>query len=637
VIKKKTSKRRMRRITAISRGNKPKRQGSWQLWIWMIFVVFAAGIIIRHLVIIQVFSYDKFFSKARSQHQYYEELTPRRGKIYFQNKDNPYPVVVNEERDMVIAVPKNIVDIEGTAMTLATVLNIPVEEVREKITKNRNDMYEVIKKQITDDESLALREKNLLGVELIPEYYRSYTAAPLGSQLVGFLGYENDVKRGQYGVEGYFNEVLKGKEGFLKAERDTGGRWISIGLRSFQEQRNGDDLVLTIEQAVQLYVEKKLEEAVKKFGAESGNLIVMNPNNGHIIAMANYPTYDNSKYSEVTETSLFQNKCIQAQYEPGSIMKPFTISVAMNEGKIEPETTYNDTGNVAIAGYNIQNSDGSANGKTSMTEVLELSLNTGAIFAQRQVEKKKFKEYFERYGFGEKLGIDLIGEANGDTRNLANMKDINYATASFGQGVSMTPLQMAVAMSALVNGGQLMKPQIVDKVIDPDGKETEIPPKLLNQVINSKTSSKIKAMLVAAVKNGWGKKVSIPGYLIGGKTGTAQVPNLNGPGYSSDTIHSFLAVAPINNPQFVVLTKLDKVSAVTFAADSACPITREIFDYLFEYYNIPPTEEISEKEMEEYKKNKETLREFLSTPDNEEEEENEEDLPEVDDTIEFKE
>jgi len=614
----KTNPRRRRIIKACSKDRKPRIKGNWQLWLWLLIVILATGAIVHRLYIIQVVSHNKFFSKAKDQHQYYEELTPKRGKIFLQNKGRPYPAAVNEEKDMVIAVPKHIVDIEGTIMTLATILNIPEEEVREKITVNPNDMYEVIKRELTDDESLKLREKNLKGIDLIPEYWRSYTAAPLGSQVIGFVGYENDRKRGQYGVEGNFEEVLKGKEGFLKAEKDTGGRWISVGIRTFQEAKNGDDLVLTIEQAVQYHVEKKLKEAVEKFGAESGSIVILEPSTGKIIAMANWPSYDNSKYSETEETSLYQNMCIQEQYEPGSIMKPITISIAMDTGKVTPETTYNDSGVVVIGPHSIHNSDFSANGRTSMTRVLELSLNTGAIFAQRQAGKKDFQKYFQNIGFGEKLGVDLIGEANGDIRNLKTMRDINFATASFGQGVSVTPLQMTNSLATLVNGGYLMKPQIVDKVINPEGEENIIPPKEIRKVIDAKTSAKIRAMLIAAVKNGWGKKALIPGYLVGGKTGTAQVPNKGGPGYSSDTIHSFLAAAPMNSPRFAILTKLDKVSAVTFAADSACPVTREILDYLFEYYNIPPTEDISEKEMEEYKKNKEKFKEFLSSEEEEE-------------------
>lgn len=593
--------------------NSAKKPKEWRLWIWFAFVIIFAVIIFHRLFIIQVLSHDELFSKAQNQHQYYEELVPKRGEIYLQNKGKTYPAAVNEEMDSIIAVPKNVVDIEGTAMTLATILNLPVEEIRDKLTKDREDMYEIIKRKLTEDESLAIQSKALKGIELVPEYWRTYPASPLASQAVGFVGYTNEQKSGQYGVEGYFESALQGRGGFLRAEKDTGGRWISIGLRTMQKAEDGDNLILTIEQSVQYFVEKKLEEAVKKFQAESGNILIMAPKTGKIIAMANYPSYDNGDYSKVTESSLFQNRCIQEQYEPGSIFKPITYAIALDTGRMEPETTYNDGGSVSMGGYTLHNFDGKGRGVIPMTTALDLSLNTGAIFAQQRAGKEKFLEYLKKFGFGEELGIELVGEAKGDIKNLSNMKDLNFATAAFGQGVAVTPLQIVTAMSAVVNGGKLMKPQIVEKVIKNNGEEIQIPPKEIRRVISEEASKKIKAMLISVVKNGWSIKCAIPGYLIGGKTGTAQLPNPGGAGYSSDTIHSFLVAAPMNDPAFTVLVKLDKVKAVNYSSDSASPIARQVLEFLFDYYNISPTEDITEKEKATYKMHADRLKAFLGT------------------------
>lgn len=589
------------------------KKRDWRLWFWFTFILVVAVIIFYRLFVIQVLSHEELFSRAKSQHQYYEELTPKRGEIYLQNKGKTYPASVNEEMDTVIAVPKNVVDVEGTAMTLATILNIPVEEVRDKIAKNREDMYEIIKRKLTDKESLELQNKGLKGIELIPEYWRTFPASPLASQTIGFLGYSGEERSGQYGVEEYFDSSLKGKGGFIKAEKDTGGRWISVGLRTLQKAEDGDNLVLTIEQSVQYFVEKKLEEAVKKFQATSGNILITEPKTGRIIAMANYPTYDNGNYSEITDASLFQNKCIQEQYEPGSIFKPITYAIALDTGKMEPTTTYHDGGSVSMAGYTLHNFDGKGRGVIPMTKALELSLNTGAIFAQQRAGKEKYYEYLKNFGLGEKLGIDLIGEANGDIKNLAEMKDLNFATAAFGQGVSVTPLQMVTAFSAVINGGHLMKPQIVEKVVKSNGEEITIPPKEIRRVISEAASSKMRAMLISVVKNGWSVKSAVPGYLIGGKTGTAQIPNPNGAGYGSEMVHSYITSAPMNDPRFTILVKLDKVKAVNFSSDSSSPIARQILEFLFDYYNIPPTEDITDKEREQYKMYADRLRAFLGT------------------------
>ena len=593
-----------------------KKTRDWRLWFWLILILIIAGIIFHRLFIVQVLSHEELFSRAQSQHQYYEELTPKRGEVYMQNKGKTYPAAVNEEMDTVIAVPKNIVDIEGTVMTLATVLNLPQDEIRQKITQDREDMYEVIKRKITDEESLELQNKNLKGIELVPEYWRTYPASPLASQTVGFVGYNGEDKSGQYGIEEYFDSSLHGKGGFLKAEKDTGGRWISVGMRTLQKAEDGDNLVLTLEQSVQYFVEKKLEEVVKKFGAVSGNILIMEPRTGRIIAMANYPTYDNGDYNGITDTSVFQNRSIQEQFEPGSIFKSITYSISLDTGGIQPDTTYNDAGSVSMAGYTLHNFDGKGRGVIPMTKALELSLNTGAIFAQQRAGKEKYYQYLKNFGFGEKTGIDLVGEASGDIRNLAEMKDLNFATASFGQGVSVTPLQMATAFSAVINGGHLMKPQIVQKVIKSNGEEVEIPPKEVRQVISEATSAKIKAMLISVVKNGWSIKSAVPGYLIGGKTGTAQIPNPNGGGYETDMIHSYICGAPLNDPRFVILIKMDKVKAVNFSSDSASPVARQILEFLFDYYNIPPTENITEKEMQQYKMYGDRLKAFLGTESN---------------------
>ncbi|MFH1182872.1 MAG: penicillin-binding protein 2 [Candidatus Moraniibacteriota bacterium] len=593
-----------------------KKKHDWRLWFWFILIILISGIIFHRLFVVQVLSHEELFTRAQSQHQYYEELTPKRGEIYLQNKGKTYPASVNEEMDTAIAVPKNVVDISGTAMTLATVLNLPVEEVRDKLTKNREDMYEVIKRKLTDNESLELQNKNLKGIELIPEYWRTFPASPLASQTVGFLGYNGEDKSGQYGVEEYFENSLRGKGGFLKAEKDTGGRWISVGLRTLQKAEDGDNLVLTIEQSVQYFVEKKLEEVAKKFQATSGNILIMEPKTGRIIAMANYPTYDNGNYGEVSDASFFQNKCIQEQYEPGSIFKPVTYSIAIDTGKMEPTTTYNDAGSVSMSGYTLHNFDGKGRGVIPMTKALDLSLNTGAIFAQQRAGKEKYYEYLKNFGLGEKLGIDLIGEANGDIKNLGQMKDLNYATAAFGQGVSVTPLQMVTAFSAVINGGHLMKPQIVEKVIKNNGEEIVILPKEIRRVISEATSAKMRAMLISVVKNGWSVKSAVPGYLIGGKTGTAQIPNPNGAGYGTEMIHSYITSAPMNDPRFTILVKLDKVKAVNFSSDSSSPVARQILEFLFDYYNISPTEDIADKEREQYKMYADRLKAFLGTDTN---------------------
>ena len=570
---------------------------NWRLYFIFIFMLGGVLIILFRLIMLQVWDYNELVAKAKDQHLSFETLQAKRGQIFMRDgEDNTIPVATNEDMDMVVIAPKYIEDIEGTIQTLATVLNMDTEEIRKKVMK-REDVYEVIKRKLSREESSALAEKKLAGVELVPESWRYYPEGELASQILGFIGYKEDNHKrvGQSGIEAYFNDILEGESGFVKAERDTIGRWISISQRTMERPEQGTDIVLTLDQSVQYFVEKTLKEAVEKYEADSGTIIVMNPQNGQILAMANFPTFNNNDFSDVEDMGVFRNRAISDQYEPGSSFKPINASMGIDLGKLTPDSTYVDTGVFSIAGYNIHNSDGKAYGEITLTRFLELSLNTGAIWAMQTTGKENFLKYIKDYGFGQETGVELLGEADGDIANLDYMRDINYVTASFGQGISVTPLQLITAFSAVVNGGKLMKPQIVDRFIYDDGKEEIVEPKEVRQVINSKTSAKMRAMLISVVKNGWGKKAGVPGYLVGGKTGTAQVPDPNG-GYSDQMIHNFVGFGPGSNPQFVTLVKLDNVKAVNFASDSVTVVTGKLNKFLLDHYNIFPTEEIKEEE-----------------------------------------
>ncbi len=571
---------------------------NWRINLLVVFIILTAGIIIERLIVLQVMDHEALAAKAKKQHQFFEKLNPNRGQIYLKDgENNIIPVATNENQDMVFIVPKYITDIEGTIKTLATILQMDEGEIREKVMK-REDLYEVIKRRLSKEESRLISEKKMAGVELVPESWRHYPEGELASQVLGFVGYNNDKRIGQYGVEGEFNDVLEGELGFLKAEKDTAGRWISISKRILERPKNGIDIVLTLDQTIQYFVEKLLKESVEKYGAVSGSIIVMEPSTGKITAMANFPTYNNNEFNKVEEKSLFKNSCIQDQYEPGSVFKPIIASAAIDLGKLTPDSTYVDKGSYSVAGFTIHNSDGKAYGKTSLTRFLELSLNTGAIWVMNSIGKENFLDYLKKYGLSGKTGIELLGEAEGDISNLDYLRDVNFVTASFGQGVSITPIQLITAFSAVINGGSLMQPKIVDRFIyDEEEDEERMSAEKVRQVIDPKSSAIMRAMLISVVKNGWGKKAGVPGYLIGGKTGTAQVPNEDSGGYSDRVIHSFIGFGPADDPKFITLVKLDEVSAVNFSSDSATLVAGRLHKFLLDYYHIFPTEEIKEEEL----------------------------------------
>ncbi len=555
-------------------------------------IAFFGCLIILRLFFLQIVNHGEFTAKAADQHLGKYTVAADRGEIFLQDGGGLYPVAVNKEFDMVYVSPKDITEKEFTARELSGVLAVPYEDIVTKVYKE-NDPFEIIKKKISLDETKILQEKKLQGVHIIPEKYRHYPGETLASQVVGFASLDPDAKTPGYGIEAFFDQELSGLPGEVRQEKDAAGRWIPLSDREVLEVEHGDDLVLTIDKTIQHETERILSEAIQKYGADSASAIVMDPQTGKILAMATAPTFDPNKYREVEDYALFLNQNVTFEYEPGSIMKPLTVAFGIEEGKITPDSTYVDPGVVNIAGYEIRNAEDKTYGLSNMYKVLDESINTGVIHVEQLVGNEKFKSYMERLGFGEKTGINLPAETTGNIKNLENTnRQIQFFTASFGQGITTTPLQMTAAFASLANGGKLMRPQIIEKVIKSNDDEIAIKPKEVRRVFSEKTSEEMAKMLRSVVVNGHGKRADVPGYLVGGKTGTAQVAKQGSVGYEEGTsIGSFAGYAPLNDPKFVIVVKIDNPRTVEWAESSAAPAFGEIMKFLLEYKRIPATED----------------------------------------------
>jgi len=303
--------------------------------------------------------------------------------------------------------------------------------------------------------------------------------------------------------------------------------------------------------------------------------------------LANFPNFNPNEYSKEKNFEIFQNGAIQKIFEPGSSFKAVTMAIALNEGKITPETTYYDKGFIKVGAETIYNYDKRVYGQKSMAEVLEKSINTGAVFAVQSVPKDIYLKYLDKFGINEKTGIDLQGEIFSINTNLKNGKEINLATASFGQGIEMTPLNLAQAFCVIANGGKLIKPYVVEKIVDGIGTEIETQPVILEEgILTNQTVTQLTTMLINVVENGYGKKAKVPGYYIAGKTGTAEVP-VGGKYDPNKTIQGFAGFAPALNPRFVILVKLDNPKVKT-AEYSAAPVFGKLAKYILDYWQIPP-------------------------------------------------
>ncbi len=562
--------------------------------LFLVFLVMLLLIVIK-LYFVQIASHEKYKDIAFRQHNVEKNIISSRGEIFLKNHDDVYPVGVNREYFLAFLSPRDVDDelITDVAKRTSEALGVDYDMVLQKLAK-RNDVYEVVRHKIERDEKEKIAKMNIQGLHFLPEYFRFYPGGSLAAHVVGFVGSDGNEYVGRYGIEAYFDKELHGSDGKVIQNRDARGGWLTSSKRIVSAKKDGDNLFLTIDYTVQYEVERILKEAVKKYDADSGSIIVMEPKTGKILALANYPTFTPNKYNEVDDISVFRNNMVSEEYESGSVFKPITIAMGLDDGKITPDTTYVDTGHVKAAEYTIKNSEEKVYGLQTMTQVLEESINTGVIYVEKLVGNKKFKEYVERFGFGNLSGIELPAEADGNISNLQHLnRNIEFYTASFGQGITVTPLQLAVAYSALANGGELLKPQIVEKIVHANGEEETIEPHVVHRVISEKASKQIGKMLRSVVVNGHGKRADVPGYLIGGKTGTAQVANTGKKGYDdSQTIGTFAGYGPIDDPRFVIVVKMDNPKTVIWAESSAAPTFGKVMQYLLDFYNIAPTEKI---------------------------------------------
>jgi cell division protein FtsI/penicillin-binding protein 2 len=556
------------------------KQFAWRSNVLVVIIYIFGILILGRLFVLTVTKHDIYQDQAENQINLLITQKTKRGEIYFNNKGELFSAAINKQWPMIYADPSRVKSDQrkNIATELSKILNIDENEILRKISK-KDDQFELLKNKLSETEIDAILKLNMSGIKMKNEEIRYYPGGKLASHAIGFLGYYGDSRMGQYGIEEFYEKSLSQE---IKAENINNDPNISL---------SGENLVLSIDSNIQLFVEEELEKTVNTYSASAGTVIIMEPKTGKIMAMANYPNFDLNEYAKVDNLDVLINSAISTVYEPGSAFKPLIMAMAIDQGKIDPSTTYNDTGSVKIGGYAVYNADKKQYGVQTMTQVLEKSLNTGVIYVERLLNQSVIKQYYKNFGIGEKTGIDLPGEVSGNMNNLDSGRDLNFATAAFGQGISVTPLQLLRAIGTIANDGVIVKPYIVERIFKNDNiqEDTINYASSSKKVISSETSSYLKSMLVSVTENGTGKRAKITGYWIALKTGTAQVPSKESGGYSDDeTIHTIVGFAPAYNPRFVILAKIDRPQGVRFAEGSVTPLFRNIVEYLLSYLEISP-------------------------------------------------
>ena len=558
----------------------------------------ALGSVVVRLFQLQILEYSAYKLLASDQHEVQAQLVPKRGTIYLRDRfdGSLHPVAKDRETWQVYSVRREIKDATSTAVALAPMLELPAEQILFQMLYATSS-FQVLSKDVPMEHAETIRGNRYPGIGISKGPTRFYPEQGLGGQVFGFVGMDDDNHRvGRYGLEGSFNEELAGTYGTLLIEKDAAGRRMSIGTTELQHARDGSDLVLTLDRAMQYEACRKAAGAVAEFQAESASIVVMDPETGAVWAMCSAPDFDPANYGKIDSISVLNNPATFDQIEPGSIFKPLTMAAGIEEGKIGPNTTYVDPGEEKIDDFTVRNSDKLAHGLQTMTEVLTKSLNTGTIFVQRLLGKETFRKYVQNFGFGEKTGVGVGPEAEGDIRPLDKKGSIFAATASYGQGISVTQIQMLTAFGALANGGRLMQPFLVKEVVHPVGQRIVTEPRVVREVMSRRTSRLVSGMMVTVVESGHGKLAAVPGYYVAGNTGTAQVPNPNGPGDLPDaTIGSFVGYAPSDHPRFVMLVTVVKPKTVSFAESSAAPVFGDMAKFILSTLQVPPERPITAK------------------------------------------
>lgn len=555
-------------------------------------------------------------------------------------------LVVTENGD-VYAYPPEISNKGKTAELLAEVFRVDAANLES--TLEGTNRYTVIKRKLDPEISVQIDDiidndenGDFLGIDMLEEYYRYYPEGELAAQV---LGYTNSAGVGQYGIEGFFNSSLTGKKGYFTSQIDGVGQQITVGDSVIEPAEDGANIMLTIDRTIQLEVEELLSAGVEKYQAESGQAIVMDPETGAILAMANYPTFDPNSYGDVYELAeieisdsdmeylynmgdeedplywlylqvdpderirvfpdednpskwysyenlygpeVYKNKTIQAIYEPGSIFKPIAMAAAINAQETTPNSTHSCTGPIQVDEYEIHTFNDVYHGSETMTEVLINSCNIGMAYIAELLGRSLMYSYLQSFGFGKRTDIQLDGEESGYVEYYEDWADSELVTHAFGQGISVTPLQMVTSVAALANDGVLMQPYVVDSASFADGRVTEYEPEIIRQAVTKETADLITAMLTAVVEQGY-PTLAFDNHYVAAKSGTAQTYKwgkaLEGKG---TTIGSFVGYGPIDDPQFAILVKLDYPRADQWGANTAGPIFHDIADFLFSYYNVPP-------------------------------------------------
>ncbi len=554
-----------------------------RLFLLLIIASLVFLLLLVRLSYVQIMQGEWFRQKALELGSRDIPFQAKRGSILDRNGE---VLAYNISAPTVMAIPVQIKDKERTAQELANILQAPKEKILKQISKRTLFSYiQPEGRRISEEKARQIQNLRLPGIVITEDSKRYYPLGSLAAHLLGFAGSDN---QGLAGLELVYDDRLKGSPGYVSFSANARGEQLPGGNDQFTPPQDGIDLVLTIDKNVQMIMEREMDQAVAQYQPESIIGIAMDPKTGEILAMASRPTFRPDQYRTTDPIIYNRNLPIWKTYEPGSTFKIITLAAALEEKKVTFNETFHDPGFVMVGGARLRCWKAGGHGHQTYLEVVENSCNPGFVNLGQRLGKEKLLSYIKKFGFGSKTGIDLNGEAKGILFKPERMGPVELATTAFGQGVSVTPIQQVVAVSAAVNGGKLMVPHLAKGWKNPETGEMieEVTPKVRHRVISEETSKQVRHALESVVAKGTGRKAFIDGYRVGGKTGTAQKVGPNGGYLKNNHIVSFIGVAPADDPQLVVYIAVDNPKGIQFGGVVAAPIVGNILHDSLRYLKV---------------------------------------------------
>jgi stage V sporulation protein D (sporulation-specific penicillin-binding protein) len=558
----------------------------------IIFGVFACICLalVGKLYLVQVAHGEAYADKADRQYTQPQGGLFDRGTIYFNDKEGERIAAATIASGFLLAINPSVLEYPTAAYEkLSSIIPLDKADFLAR-AKHTEDPYEEVAHHLNQQEADAIKALDIDGIRVYKQHWRLYPGGTLASHVLGFVGSDGTTESGQYGLERYYERTLA---------RHSDSMYVNFfaevfsGVGDILDAAEGEgegDLVTTIEPTVQATLEEGLAHVKGRWDVKSAGGIIMDPVTGDIYALAAIPAFDPNDFREERSAAVFANPLVEHVFEMGSIMKPLTVAAGLDAGVIAPTTTYNDLGYVKTDGYTIYNYDKKGRGIVDMYRVLGNSLNTGVAFIVGKLGNARFGRYMKAYGLGTETGIDLPGEVSGLIDNLDSPRDVEYITASFGQGIAVTPIAMTRALASLGNGGLLVTPHVTKSVDYSAGVTKDVVHAPSVRVLKEGTSETITKILVRVVDEylaGGTKKLK--DYSIAAKTGTAQIANPSAGGYYSDRyLHSFFGYFPAYNPRFIIFLYAEEPKGVNFASETLTEPFMDLAGFLISYYNLPP-------------------------------------------------